>query len=88
MGVVSCFLYFLLNQNANIRRKLGHETSLSRSRSTHAALPGSDAVWLFPVGKAIVDDSVCSYGFSLLSGAEGVVGLYAWRSGSALPAIL
>ena len=22
MGVVSCFLYFLLNQNANIRRKL------------------------------------------------------------------
>lgn len=62
-----------------------YETYLPNSCSNDAALPGTDAVWLFPIGTICSDDSVWAYGISLLSEPEDGGNVGVWRFGFVVP---
>lgn len=65
-----------------------HETFRPISFCHIAALSGSDAIRVFPVGEVLGDAGVWRDGVPILSGAEGVAGLYLWYFGTAVPAVL
>lgn len=65
-----------------------YEKGLSDYCGSDAALFGSDAIRVFPVGEVLINTGVWCDGVPLLSGAEGVAGLYVWYFGSAVPAVL
>ena len=65
-----------------------HEKGLSYNCSDDATLPGSNAIWLFPVGEILVYTIFWSNGFPFLQGAKGVVDIYMRNIGIIISAIL
>ena len=68
--------------------KLDDETGLSHSRCLDAAVPRSDAVWLFPAGAVCDDGGFWHHGISVLHKAEGDSGGGVRCAGAAVPAHL
>ena len=65
-----------------------YEKGISYNCSDDVALPGSNAIWLFPVGKILVYTVFGSNGIPLLQGAKGVVDIYMWHISIVVSAVL
>ena len=65
-----------------------NETGISIYCSDDAALFGTYAIRIFPVGEILIYTGVRSDGVPLLPGEEGMVVLYLWHFGIALSAVL
>ena len=65
-----------------------YEKGISYNCSDDVALPGSNAIWLFPVGKILVYTVFWSNGIPLLQGTEGVDDIYMRNIGIIISAIL
>ena len=65
-----------------------NEKGISNFSSDDAAMFGTHAIWIFPVGEILFYTGVWSDGVPILPGEEGMAGLFLWNFGIALSAVL
>lgn len=65
-----------------------YEKGLSDYSSHDAALSGPNAIRIFSTGEIFIYTGVWCDGIPILSGAEGMAGLYLWNAGIALSTFL